>query len=176
VERERRGAGTVWLLDFDGVVNSPRAGWSRAPSSGTVHALGLAWRIRWEPGVVAAVKDLCAAGVDIRWATTWSGYTAALEAALGLPALPVAFALGEDHSGVAARPLKLAAALDVVRSGERLIWTDDEVIPENGAAREELDAAGALLIAPRPSRGLRPEHIEEIRRFAADSIRDDVSR
>lgn len=157
---------TVWLLDFDGVVNTSRAGWSRAPSSATVHALGRAWRIRWEPQVVAAVRELETAGVEVRWATTWSGATGELEAALRLPPLPVAFALADDHTGAAARPLKLGAALAVIRAGDRLIWTDDEAIPETGPERDELEAAGALLIAPLPSRGLRPEHVDEIRRYA----------
>ncbi|WP_446214785.1 hypothetical protein [Micromonospora sp. IBHARD004] len=36
------------------------------------------------------------------------------------------------------------------------MWTDDEALPAVGRHREELTAQGrALLIAPRPNRGLR---------------------
>ncbi|HET9653981.1 MAG TPA: hypothetical protein VFP72_01420 [Kineosporiaceae bacterium] len=65
---------------------------------------------------------------------------------------------------------KYAAALHVVQTERRpLIWTDDEVIPDDGSTAVRcLQAAGqpVLLIRPRSNRGLQPEHLDRIQAFA----------
>jgi hypothetical protein len=60
---------------------------------------------------------------------------------------------------------KTCAAVNVVRSGRRLIWTDDDAIPPSGQDRDILDAAGSQLIAPDPRRGLRPHRLDKIEGF-----------
>ena len=153
----------VWLLDVDGVINANRAGWGGPPTSRSIVAFDSSWRMRFSPDLIAAIRDLSAV-VEIRWATTWAGHIPDLSRVFALPELPPAFPMPEGHPTQATiAPLKLAAALAVVESGRRLIWTDDDAIPEDGPDRERLDAAGALLIAPKPSRGLRPEHLDTIR-------------
>lgn len=152
----------VWLLDVDGVINASRAGWSSPPHTRTVYAGGFGWKIRWAPQLIQHIRALDDSGlVTIQWATSWIDVgVQQLEIELGLPSFPLAYLAEDgarDHRGA-----KTGAALEVVRSGHRLIWTDDEAIPAVGPEREELDAAGALLIAPSPSRGLRPEHLAQI--------------
>ena len=58
--------------------------------------------------------------------------------------------------------------------GIRLIWTDDDAVPEGGAARAALDAASALLISPDARYGLQPADIQLIyqRLSLWQSIRD----
>ncbi|HYY11923.1 MAG TPA: hypothetical protein VE781_13375 [Kineosporiaceae bacterium] len=60
--------------------------------------------------------------------------------------------------------LKRAAAERTLAEGRRLVWTDDDAIPEAWLAREDL-AGRALLVAPRPGRGLQPEHLDLIEAF-----------
>ena len=55
----------------------------------------------------------------------------------------------------------------MLAEGRRLIWTDDEALPPPGPERDELTTDNrALLIAPRPARGLQPEDLDHIERFA----------
>jgi hypothetical protein len=110
--------------------------------------------------------------VEVRWATTWiDAGTRQLEDLLGLPELPVAYlpdpARRPTSSDFRTAHLlaKTRAAVDVLRSGRRLIWTDDDANPPAGPDRDVLDAGGALLIAPDPRRGLRPDHLDQIRSF-----------
>jgi len=84
-----------------------------------------------------------------------------------LPPLGRAISANPMPRGPACRPLKLAAARAVLAEGRRLIWTDDEVLPEPGPLRDELTRHGrALLIAPRPNRGLQPADLDRIEAFA----------
>lgn len=156
----------VWLLDIDGVVNASRPGWGGPPRQAFVRALGIDFRITWAPALVAEITRLHASDrVQVRLASTWNGHADALGKALRW-SLPLAFdPRGAALTPAAAAAAKLAAALDVVAAGIRLIWTDDEAIPTEGHALETLRAAGALLIAPRPRRGLQPKDITAIKAY-----------
>lgn len=159
----------VWLLDIDGVLNSnAKNGWHEAPLRRYAYTKGYEYKIRWSPTLLdrirAIIRDRRA---DVRWATSWVGETAQFEKMMGLPALPDAFTLNPDLSTGppikdASTAAKRAAALDVVRSGRRLLWTDDDAIWPDGPERDELLAAGALLIAPDERRGLSPAHMDAI--------------
>lgn len=157
----------VWLLDVDGVLNASRAGWSAAPCTSTVIADGRAWKFRWSPAAVAFVRAQALAGrVEVRWATTWVPWIREVEQALRLPEFACAFTA--DAARGDALTAKASAALDVVHREQRpLVWTDDDAIPRFGPVREQLDTASnrVLLIAPASSRGLRPEHTEQIEQF-----------
>jgi hypothetical protein len=59
---------------------------------------------------------------------------------------------------------KQDAAEQVLNSGSRLIWTDDEAIP---LTWENTDHQ--LLIRPKANRGLRPEHLDQIDDFVIGS-------
>jgi hypothetical protein len=152
----------VWLLDVDGVLNcSGRCDWNVAPRTGQAFADGYPFSIRWAPEPPARITALHDSGsVEIRWATTWIDHgTWQIEELLGLPEFPHAY---PTHH----RTAKLKAALGVVTLEQRpLIWTDDDAIPVHGRAREVLDVAGSLLIAPDERRGLRPEHLDAIDAF-----------
>ena len=161
----------VWLLDVDGVVNTVKPGWGGPPRrtpmwSGTDKK---SYLIRWAPALIDRIRALHVDGaVEVRWCTTWCPEADRLERLWGLPPLLRALDADPMPRGPECWPLKLAAARDVLASGQRLIWTDDEALPEAGAAREELTAGGrALLIEPRANRGLQPEDLEHIARFAA---------
>ncbi len=69
--------------------------------------------------------------------------------------------------------LKLSAVTEALGTGRRVIWTDDEETPtpdENPELYARLTAAGrALLIRPKPSRGLRSDDIAKIIDFCGDA-------
>jgi hypothetical protein len=125
--------------------------------------------MRWAPQLIDQIRDLYRSGaVEIRWASTWIDHNIRrIEHLMGLPVFPTAYAPGTaDPDGHPAS--KLTAALNVVEAGHRLIWTDDDAIPVDGSAREALETADALLIAPDYRRGLRPEHLSRIRDYLLD--------
>lgn len=158
----------IWLLDVDGVINASRAGWSAAPRTKTALEGGLIpWKIRFAPQLVRRIRVLHESGlVEVQWCTTWCPDATQLEHMFGFPALARALSDADASAkGEVTRSAKVAAALAVLADGRRLVWTDDDAIPELGPERAELDAAGALLIAPRANRGLRPEHLEQIETF-----------
>lgn len=159
---------TIWLLDVDGVINGSRPGWSAPPRSATAYAEGRSFRLRWEPKLIERIRAVAASGVDVRWATTWCVAVPELLRVFGLD-LPSA--LDPDRPAhLVWDEVKINAALAVLAAGDRLIWTDDSVVP---AARgfypefREAEREGrALLIAPVPSRGLRPDHLDAIEAYA----------
>lgn len=102
--------------------------------------------------------------VRVLWATTWVGDTEQLEYLFNLPALLSAGATSMSIQD------KQQAALDVVRSGDQLIWIDDQAIPFSGEIYEELLKYDVLLLAPKSSRGLRPEDFDKIDAFVLRSI------
>ncbi|QKW15475.1 hypothetical protein [Verrucosispora sp. NA02020] len=156
----------ILLLDVDGVINASRPGWGGAPRTGYAYAQGSEWKMRWAPALVTRIRDLHKAGtVEVRWCTTWCAYADQLERLWALPPLGRAFA--EDINGHAAAVAKLAAARQVLAESRRLNWTDDTEVPLSGEVHDELVAAGALLIRPKGSTGLQPEHLDAIEEFAA---------
>jgi hypothetical protein len=153
----------VWLLDVDGVINASRPGWSEAPHRGEARAKGVSWTIRWSPSLVKEIRSIVASGViRVVWTTTWCPWADQLEGMFGLPELPRAFTAAELDSQPSGT-LKLAAALEVASAGHRLIWTDDDAIPQGGHDRQILEAVNALLIAPDERRGLQPADVKTIR-------------
>lgn len=157
----------VWLLDVDGVINTSRPGWSAAPRSGHAYAYGNSYKLRWAPALITRIRDLHKAGiVEVRWCTTWCAYADQLERLWALPPLGRAFT--DDINGHTAAEAKLAAARQVLTEGRRLIWTDDTEVPQWGEVHDELIADGrALLIRPKGSTGLQPEHMDAIEAFAS---------
>jgi Swiss Army Knife RNA repair-like protein len=157
----------VWMLDIDGVINANKPGWGEAPRRRIIGG----FIIRWAPKLIVRMKELQAAHqVEIRWSTTWCGSPwelGMLAMTVGLECAP-AFAERPPHKTWG--DMKAEAALDVLASGRRLVWTDDD---EVGGARwlfpqfEEAEEDGrALLIAPRSNRGLQPDHLDAIEAFA----------
>jgi hypothetical protein len=156
----------VLLLDVDGVLNASKAGWGSAPRNGYAACGGMEFKIRWSPEVVVRLQALASAA-EIRWATTWVGDTIQIERLLSLPHFEDAFTADDMRRLGGAHFAKRWCALGVVESGRRLIWADDEAFLD-WDGRTELEAAGHLLIAPRPSRGLRPEDLDRIEEFCRD--------
>lgn len=152
------------LLDVDGVLNAPKAGWSRAPTKGWAYAQGQSWKMQYEPQVMAKLRELNKhPAVRILWATTWVGYTDQLEHLFKLPALLSAAATSMSHLD------KLAAAMEVLHSDDKLVWIDDEAIPAIGKIYDWVDKGDALLISPKSSRGLRPADFDKIDAFVLRS-------
>lgn len=152
------------LLDVDGVLNASRAGWSRAPRKGYAYAEGTAWKMQWEPEVMAKLRALNNnPSVRVLWATTWVGHTDQLEKLFRLPALLSAGATSMSHLD------KLAAAMEVLHSGDKLVWIDDEAIPPTGKIYDWVAEDKALLLSPKSSRGLRPEDFDKIDAFVLRS-------
>jgi hypothetical protein len=159
----------VWLLDVDGVVNAFRAGWYTAPRLVQVHSAAddYDYRIRYEPRLVEAIRRVHEDGrAEVTWCSTWCSDAAALEDALGLPALPRAFT--EPVKGAAACAAKLDAARRVVAAGRRLVWTDDVEVGHHAGDCAIWAANGtALAVGPNGSRGLRPRDLRRIDEFLA---------
>jgi hypothetical protein len=155
----------IWLLDVDGVINASRAGWSSKPLSGNAYFNGFSYRMHWAPQLISRMRVLLQQpSVAIVWATTWCGDTDQLEKLFKLPALPSAAPTRMEGSD------KYKAALEVVDSGKKLIWTDDEFVPEFGPWYDELTKYNSsLLIKPRASRGLRPTDLDLIDQFVLGS-------
>jgi hypothetical protein len=161
----------VWLLDVDGVLNAARPGWDEDPDQGQAYVDGVAYLLRWAPGLTRRVTALSTAGaVEVRWATTWVDHILQVERLLRLPALSTAFCGLKSAAPVDPAQLKLQAALDVVEvEGRPLIWTDDDAIPGMGPFLERIHDAGlpVLLLAPHTRHGLQPEDLDRIDDFVA---------
>lgn len=153
----------VWLLDVDGVINVRRPGWGGPPHTGRANAMGVVWPMRWAPALVRRIGWMHRTGlVEVRWCTTWCAYPGEVDRVFRLPGIARAF--GDVPDPTAA---KLASVARVVEGGRRLVWTDDDVVPEPGPLYDALTAGGrALLIRPDPRRGLNREHLRAIERFA----------
>jgi hypothetical protein len=168
----------VWLLDVDGPINCTRPGWRAVPRRSSVRVVdGRELRLCWAPALIDRIRQIHAGGqVEIRWATSWIApgvlrpvAVRELESLLRLPALPLAWpAPTAELPPGDVLAAKVAAALAVVESGRRLVWTDDDAIPATGPDRAVLDAAGALLIVPSPRRGLLSEHLDTIGGYVLD--------
>lgn len=160
----------VWLLDVDGVVNAHKPGWGGPPRKRGCWSASDAYEytMRWAPPLVDRIRALHKAGVvEVRWCTTWCPDAEALERLWSLPTFVRAFT--EHVKGEEASVLKVAAARQVLASGRRLVWTDDVEVPLWGELHDELIASGrALLIRPKASTGLQPEHMDRIEAFARD--------
>ena len=160
----------VWLLDVDGVINTTRPGWGGPPRRSTVwsSADNTSYVLRWAPPLIDRIRALHGSGtLEVRWCTTWCPEAERLEDLWGLPELARSLHADPMPRGAECWPLKLDAAWSVLAEGRRLIWTDDEALPPPGPERDELTTDNrALLIAPRPARGLQPEDLDHIERFA----------
>lgn len=168
---------TTWLLDLDGVVNANAPRWGAAPRQCQVYTLpqfgeGAQWRIRWAPLLLARILAIHARpDVEVQWCSTWcqpdrNGVPEIrrVERALRMPELACAFVAVSGSSQTAFHSAKRAAALAVLDLGNRLIWTDDEVVPdeEDPFGQGLLSRGEALLIRPRPNRGLTREDMTRI--------------
>ena len=162
----------VLLLDVDGVLNAVRPAWPAPPRHATAVTNGQTYRLCWAPELLDRLRGWHLDGrVELRWATTWCRDADQLELLWGLPVL--ARSLGDDDLRSFGRIFlgKLNAALAVVEEERRaLVWVDDDAIPAFGLYRERLDNApsGALLVTPRPTRGITSEEADLIEAFLDD--------
>jgi hypothetical protein len=151
----------VWLLDVDGVLNTNKPGWSSPPLKSFVYANGESWKFRWSHKLIERIWEVHIQGsVEILWATTWCGHTDQLERLFKLPAFNSAYSMPMDGEA------KTASAIRVIESGKKLIWTDDEFVPTEGAMFDYLTTSNrGLLIKPKANKGLQPEHLDQIDKF-----------
>ncbi|MEU0078426.1 hypothetical protein ABZY58_11065 [Micromonospora tulbaghiae] len=162
----------VLLLDVDGVVNASTPGWSAPPRKGYASDSTREYALRWAPALIDRIRSLHKSGlVEVRWCTTWCAYADQLERLWALPTLGRAFT--DDINGHTAALAKLTAARHVLTAGRRLIWADDSEVPLYGEVHDELIEGGrALLIRPKASTGLQPEHLDQIEVFARKATSD----
>ena len=153
----------VWLLDVDGVLNSL----SSSPNPKELRRgeavqkylktnSGPTFRMRVHNDLVAFVNRMHSSGlVDIRWATTWTDQANTVFApAFDLPQLPVWSRPPEETGRFDDHNWKTGGALRVVHAGRKLIWTDDEAIPDNFDELVEDVSKGHLLVRPDEAVGL----------------------
>lgn len=155
---------TIWLLDFDGVINVNKPKWSAAPHQAIAYANNTSYKLRWAPALIEKIREISRLDVSILWASTWCGHTGQLERILKLPAL-----LSAAPTAMSYR-MKCEAAEAAIARGCRLIWTDDEVVPTWGALYDRLTKNDqALLIKPKSNTGLTSQHIASIESFIKGS-------
>lgn len=156
----------IWLLDIDGVINANKPGWGEAPRR--IRCNGFV--IRWAPKLIDRIRELHRVGEhEIRWATTWCGFPEQLDELSRRLGVRFERAFTERPMSKTWAEMKAEAAVAVLAEGRRLIWTDDDEVP---TAPQFYPAIGlaerdgrALLIAPRPNRGLQPEDLDRIAEF-----------
>jgi hypothetical protein len=150
-------------LDVDGVLST----WG-APTDSAFDD----WReeagTKWSPSMVGAVGAL---DVDLTWLTTWGERANSVLAPLyGWPEKP-ALAHGPERTW-----WKLDALVTSHTKGVPFIWVDDEMNLQrhdlgggDGIFERFLDwlESPILLICPRGSTGLSPEHLEAMGQFIA---------
>ncbi len=177
------------LLDVDGVLNAvPYFGRSEAWSDwqvGEAAAAGSRFRITWSPSVVDAVLSWREVA-EVQWLTTWGrDANASLRHLVGLPELPVAGThdevvappgTGDPEAGTLAALTPAAPdpltgrwwKFDVVRRlvhddpDRRLVWIDDDLARQEDIRAWMRREAQCLLVAPEPSSGLTPAHLESV--------------
>lgn len=160
----------IWLLDVDGVINANRPGWGAAPRRAQAYADGTGWTMRWAPALIDRIRALhTATVVEVRWATTWCEHTDQLHRVFRVGPFPAAFGARPPHKTYG--ELKAEAVLAALATGRPVVWTDDAEVAAGRAlylriAQAERDGQ-ALLIAPRPNRGLQPGDVDAIEAFAA---------
>ncbi|MBS4102781.1 hypothetical protein [Tsukamurella paurometabola] len=184
----------IWLLDFDGVVNvgplstrPRRAQPNRRVQRWTEFASASVWSesaeraflLRWSPEVISVIADAVAAGIDVRWLTTWREESAIFSTVIpGLPELPfldeaildptVRDAL-DPRDRLRSGQWKADVAAAYVPDGVPLLWTDDstelrDLTRRWRRARKE-QGGPTVHIVPNEDDGLLPSDVETIRDF-----------
>lgn len=167
----------IWLLDFDGVINTlipvtaevPRE-WQRSDwLSIGVNDNGNYCAVDAARPVLEFLRQVHESGqADIRWHTTWQDRIGAVAAKLGLPDFPVEPA--PEYSYFDAYYLdgcddawwKLPAIERLADAGYRVLWTDDDLVSRlTPARRNSLRASGCYLVCPGPD-GLGPKELKLI--------------
>lgn len=154
----------VMLLDVDGGVLAESPPWDGGMRTAEIDLGGSRRTITWAREVADSIRWYAGKGnVEIRWCTEIVGPLAALEEALGLPALGFAF----EPSAPAASRDKLAAARAVLQvEGRPLVWVDDNAIPGSGPARDALTSLGLVrLVETYTERGLDSSDLTVIGMF-----------
>jgi len=167
----------VWLLDFDGVINalSQRGGpsiWTDWDNAIVEHygETPLRLPLLWSGTVIDTVAAAVAAGVDVRWLSTWREHTAVLPSVI--PGLPELAYLDEDIL-VLPRLVddvvwKTEVAKAFVPDGVPLLWTDDSVGVEIYSGEWRSNRSGPTsFIRPRPATGLVKRDISAIQDWIA---------
>ncbi|MGO4856288.1 hypothetical protein [Arthrobacter sp. 2MCAF14] len=173
---------TLVLLDVDGTIMPTRHPWT------TVRLRSLQefdlivppyapTTVRVRPSVIKAINSWHAAGIDIRWLTSWGWRAPWLARAIGLPELELFYEPSPGEIFMYARsqrPWKRFAvsnaAEDDWEAGVRVIWIDDEpatgpteYLEENLAAMHP-NISEIRIVRPDEERGLT---LKELRRAAA---------
>ena len=168
----------VWLLDVDGVLNST----SSVPNPKELRRgemvqkylrtnSGATFRMRVHKDLVAFFNRMHASGlVDIRWATTWTDQANTIFApAFDLPQLPVWARPPEETRRLDDHNWKTSSALEVIHAGRKLIWSDDEAIPDGFEDLIKNVSKGHLLVKPNSNLGLTPSECALIEEFIVNS-------
>lgn len=164
---------TTVYLDIDGCVGAEAFGYDPKVETGwlgewQVRKVG-PYSLRYSTELIQALRDLAALpGVTVVFASSWEDHAPEF--------LPPVVGLGERHwpflSGVLCDGTSWWWKLDAVRedarvrSGDRVLWVDDELakIPEARALADTLGEEN-LAIAPDPRHGLTMSHIQSMRDF-----------
>lgn len=155
----------VWLLDVDGVINAlsarpPVSYWHRG--SQWSHERINGYMILWSHDVVRFIREVHEEGLaEVRWHSTWQHLANEfLSPAMNLPQFEV----------MDARPIascrywwKIDGATEVLTSGRRILWTDDDLAYSHDEVVAEIALSpGNLVLSPRSEVGLLPRDLKRI--------------
>lgn len=155
----------LWLMDVDGVLNSfgPPAGYVPDPKFRTFMS-GNGYSITYDTTILKRLADLhTQERVEIRWLTTWGEEADAhLAEEFGLPrGLKVEATMPfREKDGW----WKLVAAMAAYERGDRIVWTDDDIIYEFDAQRwlTGADPKQIVWFAPDTHIGITHEFIDRV--------------
>ncbi|MFS0885125.1 HAD domain-containing protein [Aeromicrobium sp. 179-A 4D2 NHS] len=153
-----------WYLDIDGVVSAmyPPA-IAHTYLSVPVPGNGDHWI---QPKVVEFINKASCGGVEVVWLTSWErdDVISAFAPAAWLPEfrhLPCVSEYGVEDFDWKRKALIADLEANPVKS---VVWTDDDVTPDDIAAVKNA-ASRALILAPTPSAGLTSFHTTQIAEF-----------
>lgn len=158
----------LWLMDVDGVLNAVGARPPRLAGHWTEwkRTRANAYSIQYSPQLIARVQGLVDEGlVEVQWLTTWWNEIGHLPFT-GWHHWTVANSKEEFLDNIGGAWWKLPVAQRVYEPGRKMVWTDDD-LRTDAEALDWVDANKpyVLDVAPQPTLGLTPEHLDTIERF-----------
>lgn len=162
---------TIWLLDFDGVVNvlgKPRPYLYTDWINFQIRVKFNNYSITTALGIVDFIDEIDSIdGVRVLWCSTWQKEIEQINKKLGLKLGWIdASKIHEEAKLLDFPKWKFGAAKALVNAGFKVIWTDDDLCRSHTVSKWE--APNLLKICPEEDFGLLPSDLTAIKAFIND--------